>query len=143
MLSKLPKPRSGGGKRVTGEILEKRDGYNIMTSAYDTENNLLRPELIEVAEFYASNNLIKDITVRKTQITLYYKGRHFTSGVNTKKGLFWVSVLDETKITDSTVENWKKIGGVVGGIYFSTRYVTVEVDELNKLNTAFDCVVFT
>jgi hypothetical protein len=143
MLSQLPKSRTGGGKRASSEVAEKKDGYNIMASAYDTDNSLFSPELIEIAEFHAQNNLVTDISILKTQIKLYFKGRHFTSGARTKKGVFWVSCLDETKITDSTVERWKKLGEIVGGTYFSTRYVAVEVDDINKLNTAFECVDFT
>ena len=143
MIDRLPKTRSGKSKRSSGEISEKRNGYNIMASAIDEKGNLYSPELIELAEFHAKNNLVTDISVLKTQIKLYYKGRHFTSGVRVKKGIFWVSCLDETKITDSTVESWRDIGEIGGGTYFSTRYVTIDVDDLNKLNTAFECVVFT
>ena len=143
MLSQLPKSRAGGGRKASAEISEKRDGYNIMAAAIDEKGNLYSPELIEIAEFHSNNNLVTDISVLKTQIKLYYKGHHFTSGGRTKKGVFWISCLDETKITDSTVENWRKLGEIAGGTYFSTRYVAVEVDDLNKLNTAFECVVFT
>jgi hypothetical protein len=89
-----------------------------MASAYDADKNLFSPELIEIAEFHAQSNLIKDISVLKTQIKLYYKGRHFTSGTRAKKGVFWISCLDETKITDLTVENWKNLEKLVVALMF-------------------------
>jgi hypothetical protein len=143
MIASLPKSRVGSSARSSGAVSEKRDGYNIMASAINAKGDLYLPALIEVAEFHSKNNLITEISVLKTQIKLYYKGRHFTSGVRTKKGVFWVSCLDETKITDSTIENWKALGEIVGGTYFATRYVAVEVDDIDKLNNAFECVVFT
>ena len=144
MLATLPKPRSGGGARqASAEVAEKRSGYNIMASAYDSNKNLIKPELVEIAELHATNNLVTDISILKTQIKLYYKGRHFTSGSRPTKGVFWISCLDETKITDQTIECWKKLGKIVGGKYFATRYIAVEVDDLYKLHTAFDCVAFT
>lgn len=143
MLATLPKPRSGGGSKPSTEVAEKRSGYNIMSSALDSGGNLIKPELIEVAEELATYNLVTDISVLKTQIKLYYKGRHFTSGCKPNKSVFWVSCLDETKITDQSVECWKKLGNIVGGTYFATRYVAVEVNELHKLHAAFECVAFT
>lgn len=143
MIASLPKARSGTSKKSSAEISEKRDGYNIMASAFDEKGNLYSPGLIEVAEFHSKNNLVTDISVLKTQIKLYYKGRHFTSGIRAKKGIFWISCLDETKITDSTVESWRAIGKIHDGIYFSTRYVGIEVPDINELNAAFECVVFT
>ena len=144
ILASLPKARSGGGARqASTEVAEKRAGYNIMASAYDSNKNLLKPQLIEIAELHVTNNLISDISILKTQIKLYYKGRHFTSGSTPTKGVFWISCLDETKLTDKTIECWRKLGNVIGGKYFTTRYIAVEVDELYKLHTAFDCVAFT
>jgi hypothetical protein len=143
MLASLPQKKTTGGKKASSEIVENRDGYNIMAAAYNPDKSLVTPELVELAEFHTKNNLITDISVLKTQIKLYYKGRHFTSGVRTRKGVFWISCLDETKITDGTVNTWREIGEVVGGKYFSTRYVAVEVNDIEKLNAAFDGVVFT
>jgi hypothetical protein len=143
MLATLPKPRSGGGRKASTEVAEKRGGYNIMSSAFDSSGNLIKPELIEVAEELSTYNLVSDISVLKTQIKLYYKGRHFTSGCKPNKSVFWVSCLDETKITDQSVECWNNLGNVVGGTYFKTRYIAVEVDELHKLDIAFECVTFT
>ncbi|WP_156152863.1 hypothetical protein [Aeromonas sp. L_1B5_3] len=142
MLAILPRPRSGGSK-PSSEVAEKRSGYNIMSSALDSSGNLIKPELIEVAEELATYNLVTDISVLKTQIKLYYKGRHFTAGCKPNKSVFWISCLDETKISDQSIECWKKLGNIVGGTYFATRYVTIEVNELHKLHTAFECVAFT
>ena len=143
MLATLPKQRSSGTRQTSSEVAEKRSGYNIMASAYDSNKNLLKPELVEIAELHVTNNLVSDISILKTQIKLYYKGRHFTSGSKPTKGVFWISCLDETKLTDQTIECWKKLGTIVGGKYFATRYIAVEVDDLYKLHTAFDCVAFT
>ena len=91
MLAKLPKARTGGAKKASYEIAEKRNGYNIMSSAYDSLGKLIKPELVDVAEELATNNLVTDISILKTQIKLYYKGRHFTSGCKPNKSVFWVS----------------------------------------------------
>ena len=142
MLASLPKPRSGA-RKASSEVAEKCNGYNIMSTAYDPDGNLLKPGLVKVAEELATNNLVEDISILKTQIKLYYKGRHYTSGCRPNEAIFWVSCLDETKITDQTIECWKKLGTTNKGKYFSTYYVAVSVDELQKLHTVFDCVVFT
>lgn len=143
MLASLPKPRGGGTRKTSSSIAEKRNGYTIMSTAYDSDGNLLKPGLVKVAEELATNNLVEDISILKTQIKLYYKGRHFTSGCKAHETIFWVSCLDETKITDQTIECWRKLGAIGKGKYFSTYYVAVAVDELHKLHAVFDCVVFT
>ena len=143
MLSTLPNSRTGISKKASEEIAEKRKGYNIMSAAFDSTGNLIKPDLISVAEELVTNNLITDISILKTQIKLYYKGRHFTSGCKPSKSVFWVSCLDETKISDKTVECWKNIGNIVSGKFFATRYVAVEVQELHLLHTVLECVVFT
>ena len=143
MLSQSRKLSTGGGRKTQDEMAELRSGFVIMRSAYDADNKLLRPEMIKVAEELSRNQHVNEISILKTQIKLYYKGRHFTSGQRPQKELFWLSCLDETKITDSTVERWKKLGEVYRAKYFSTYYVGVNVEELSELHSVLNCVEFT
>ena len=130
-------------KKTHEEIAELRCGFNVMASAFGDDNRLLKPELISVAEELSKNANVTEISVLKTQISLYYKGRHFTSGIRTKKSVFWISCLDETKIADKTIEHWMVLGDVVKGKYFSTNYILVEVRELKCLHQVLECVSFT
>ncbi len=101
-----------------------------MHSALSEDGSLLKPELLLVADELVTNQLVSNINVLKTQLNLYYKGRHFTAGCKAKSTIFWVGILDETKITDSTVKTWAKLGKLSTGTYFNTKYIAVEVEEL-------------
>jgi len=90
MLSKLPTRGKSGGRKSSVDIAEKKDGYNIVRSAYTDDGILRKPELVGVAEELAKNNLVSDISILKTQIKLYYRGRHFTADCKPDKSLFWV-----------------------------------------------------
>jgi len=108
ILSKLPLAKKGGIRKTSSTIAESKNGYNIMSSAFDTNGKLLKPELLSVADELVTNPFVKDISVLKTQLKLYYKGRHFTAGCISKGPTFWVTILDETKVTDSTIKAWEK-----------------------------------
>ncbi|WED22686.1 hypothetical protein L3Q72_04605 [Vibrio sp. JC009] len=133
------------GKRASKKdsVASSRKGFVIMQSAYDDDSNLINPELIKVAEELSTIPNVTDISIRKTQVVLYYKGRHFTSGQRPKKDVFWVSCLDETKITDTTVKGWAQLGEIYRAKYFNTHYVGVNVDELSKLHSVLSCIGFT
>ncbi len=142
-LAALPKSRKGGGGKSKDTVAETKNGFVIMQSAFNSTGHLLKPELVEVAKELSSNTLVTDVAILKSQIKLYYKGRHFTSGRRPNKEIYWLSCLDETKITDRSVDCWKQLGNVVRGKYFATHYVAVVVEELDELHTALNCVAFT
>jgi hypothetical protein len=122
-------------------VAEKRCGYNIMSTAFDSDGNLCKPALIEVAEEIASYNLRTDISVLKTEIRLYYEGRHFFCGCKPSQSIYWISCNKKT-ITYQTVDCWKKLGNVKGGHFFETSSVAIEVDELCKLRAVLECITF-
>jgi len=59
-----------------------------MSSAFDTNGKLLKPELLSVADELVTNPFVKDISVPKKQLKLYHKGRHFTAGCISKSPTF-------------------------------------------------------
>ena len=142
-LAAMPKKASSGSRaNPAGAIAEEKDGYAIMVSAYGKTGELLKPELMPIAKELAMHALVEDVAIMKTQIRLYLKGRHMTAGVASKGG-YWFGLLDETKITDTTIELWEGIGEINRGIYFDTKYVNVRFDDLSDLHTAIDMVSFT
>ncbi|WED24726.1 hypothetical protein L3Q72_17780 [Vibrio sp. JC009] len=144
ILAQSAKVQSTGRRGSKNDrVVDSREGFVIMQSAYDDDSNLINPELIKVAQELSTNPNVTDISIRKTQVVLYYKGRHLTSGQRPKKEVFWVSCLDETKITDTTVEGWRQLGEVYRAKYFNTHYVGVNVDELNKLHAVLSYIGFT
>ncbi len=66
-----------------------------------------------------------------------------TAGSNTKGETYYVGILDETKLLDSTVDAWSNLGNVKRGTYFSTNYVVVELIDYSDLHKALECVKFT
>jgi len=143
MLAKLPRSRTGKSKKESNDIAEKGDGYVIMSSAYNEDGKLRRPELVDVAKEIARYPLVNDVAILKTQIRFYYKGRHMTAGCHTDSKYFRIGILDESKIMDSTIEAWKKIGEVKSGDYFTTRYINVSVKTLAELHNVLENVSFS
>jgi hypothetical protein len=144
MLAKLPQPR---GRRSAAdhdhEVVESRVGYTIMRSAFGDDGNMRMPYLVPVAEELAKISNVSDVSILKTEIRLYFKGRHFTAGYRPKKKVYWLGCLNETKITDGTVKCWRSIGNVSRAKYFDTYYVVVELPEITQLHQALQCVGFT
>lgn len=144
MLAKLPKSRGRpAGADIDHEVVERRSGYSIMRSAYDDNSKLLKPHLVPVAEELARDPHVSDVAVLKSEIRLYFKGRHLVAGCRPKKQKYYLSCLNETKITDSTVDCWKSIGDVSRAKYFTGYYVLVEVKEITQLLAALQYIVFT
>ena len=142
MLAQLPKSSSRKGRKGSIDPVIEKEGYFVTKAAYAENGELKKPELIPIVGELVSNPMATDITILKTQIKYYYKGRHMTTGSNTKGSNFYVGILDETKLTDSTINAWKKLGDIKRGTYFSTKYVAVELVELSSLHKALECVRF-
>jgi hypothetical protein len=144
MLAKLPKLRARTTRADRDqEVVESRSGFAIMRSAYDDQGELLKPRLVPVAEELARDPHVSDVAILKSEIRLYFRGRHLVAGCRPKKQKYYLSCLNETKLTDSTIECWKRIGGVSKAKYFSGFYVLVEVEEIPQLLEALQCIAFT
>jgi hypothetical protein len=142
MLARLPKSGGGkGGNRGSGPVIGK-EGYSVSAAAYDDNGELKKPELMPIVSELVINQMATDITILKTQIKYYYKGRHMTAGSNTKGRNYYVGILDETKLMDSTIDVWEKLGDIKRGTYFSTKYVVVELVKYDDLHKALACVKF-
>lgn len=140
MLSQLPK--SSGNKRGK-KILTEKDGYSVDSEAYDENGELRKPELMPVVKELVMNQMVTDITILKTLIKYDYRGRSMTAGSNTKGKNYYVGILDETKLLDSTVDSWSNLGEIKRGQYFSTNYVVVELVDHSDLHKALEYVKFT
>ncbi len=141
-LAKLKRAKTASARSPSNEIAETRNGFDILKSAFDSGGNILKPELIEIAEELVTYNRVEDVSIKKTQIAFYYKGRHFTSGYERKKCRFYVAHLNDLNIGEKTIEAWEKLGVIDRGTYFKNQYIAVEVDEYQKLGTALESVVF-
>ena len=64
------------------------------------------------------------------------------SGIKSN-GIIWFGLLDETKISDSTIERWSNIGAINKGKYFATNYVNVQFSDIGLINEVMDLVSFT
>ena len=141
-LSKLKKKAPSGKKgRASDIVVEKKDGYSIMASAYLENGELRKPELMAVAKIISEHPQAQDVAIMKTQIRLYYKGRHMVSGIKSNE-TYWYGLLDETKITDSTIERWKTVGTVNTGKYFDTNYVNVQFKDSSDFHAVMDAVSY-
>jgi len=141
-LAKLKRAKTAGTRSPSKEIAETRGGFDILKAAFDSGGNILKPELIEIAEELVSYNQVEDVTIKKTQIVFYYKGRHFTSGYERKKNRFYVAHLNDLNIGEKTIEAWENLGVIDRKPYFKNHLIAVEVDECQKLGTALESVVF-
>ncbi len=142
-LSKLRnKSRSGNRGKRSGVVVEEKDGYSIMASAYTESGELRHPELMPLAKIISDHPLAQDVAIMKTQVRLYYRGRHMISGIKSN-GIIWYGVLDETKITDSAIDQWSNIGVIKKGKYFDTNYVNVQFSDIGSIHKAMDLVSFT
>jgi hypothetical protein len=142
MLARLPKSGGAkGGNRGSGPVIEK-EGYSVSAAAYDDNGELKKPELMPIVSELVINQMATGIIILKTMIKYYYKGRHMTAGSNTKGRNYYVGILDETKLMDSTIDAWEKLGDIKRGTYFSTKYVAVELVNYDDMHKALDCVKF-
>lgn len=141
-LINVSKKPSTVSKRKNSNVAEEKDGYSIMRSAYTKEGDLRHPELIQLAKLISDHPFAQNVAIMKTQIRLYYKDRHMISGIKSN-GIFWFGLLDETKITDSTVDQWSHIGTINKGKYFETNYINVQFSDIDQLYKVIDLVLFT
>jgi len=141
-LINVSKKSPSGNKRKRSDVVEEKDGYSIMRSAYTKEGYLLHPELMQLAKIISDHPFAQDVAIMKTQIRLYYKDRHMISGIKSN-GVFWFGLLDETKITDYTIDQWNHIGTINKGKYFGTNYVNVQFSDIEHLYKVMDLVLFT
>ncbi len=142
MLSQLRKSSGSKVGKKSNRLLTEKEGYTIDSLAFDANGELRKPELMPIVSELVINQLATDITVLKTQIKYYYRGRHMTAGSNTKGETYYVGILDETKLSDSTVGAWSSLGKIKRGTYFSTNYVVVELTDYSDLHKALECVKF-
>jgi hypothetical protein len=96
-----------------------------------------------VAEELARDPHVSEVAILKSEIRLYFKGRHLVAGCRPRKQKYYLSCLNETKLTDATIECWKGIGDVSRAKYFAGYYVLVEVKEIAQLPEALQCIAFT
>lgn len=128
-------------KSTKPKIIKKIDGYFITDVACNSNGDLITPKLIDIARELVGHPSIEDIAILKTEVRFYFKGRHMLSGIESSDK-FRVGILDETKITDSTITRWGEIGTVVKGQYFDGTYVDVHFYPLTQLTKAIDMVTF-
>lgn len=135
--------KAGKGKKGSADhtVAERRGRYVLMASAVDGEGRVLDPMLVPVAEAFSQHTSVQDLAVLKTQIRFYLKGRHMICAYAAKGG-YWVGVVDETKVTDSTVQAWGQIGKVTRGKYYDNNSVILEFTDLADVPRALEATQF-
>jgi hypothetical protein len=141
-LVRLSHSRRGRKNGADYTVAERRGGhYSVMASALDERGQLRDPKLLPVAEAFGGHPSVEDVAILKTQIRFYYKGRHMICGYAAKGG-YWVVVLNDTKVSDSTIEAWSEIGKIIRGKYFSNNSVGVEFADLTDVSRVLSATRF-
>lgn len=136
--------RSGGARQRNSPdhvAAERRNGYSIMVSAMTADGQLRKPELVPLAETICLQALVDDVAILKTQVRFYYRGHHMVSAT-VRKGGFWIGVLNESKLTDPSVEAWEAIGTVDRGQFFSTNYLNLSFQSLDDITRVLEATQF-
>lgn len=120
-----------GAKNTVADhtVAERRVGYAVMASAINKGGSLREPKLVPVAEAFSQHPSVENLAILKTQIRFYYKGQHMVCGYAAKGG-YWTAVLNDNKVSESTIEAWGQLGRITRSKYFANNSIAVEFADL-------------
>jgi hypothetical protein len=140
-LAQIARTKGKGKDGPDHVVAERRSGFAIMVSGLNNSGSIADERLLPLAAAVSKYSSVKDVAVLKTQIRFYYKGHHMVCGVAAKGGYF-IGVLNEQKITDTTLRAWEEIGPIGSGIYFSTKYINVVITRLDDVPRVLGATTF-
>ena len=127
-------------RKTAREIVEDKGDYVITREALDGDQ-LTRLEAL--AAELASVSGVSDTTILKTQLRLYFHGKHFFAGVKKSGDVCWLSCREDHGVSQESISIWGEIGTVENSRIFNSPCIGLTANSRQALATALAAVRFS